>query len=259
MPHSPELNAKIYSLVEQDYPATQYRYQFDKAIPGTRKRPDILVWDQVGYLVCVVEIGYTRPEKLTAYRDELKIPDVRWYDKQGRLHTDVKQVAVVVQVEPTSSLYIYCLEQKIQCPGCLQEWRAQFSIDEFSSDDYDVKEEFLAATAGTETILVTDYVKVWFACSFDQCSSFNCWFDDDSLESDTIIDDLKEYPHHEFGLYYGKRSESMSWSKCVELVRNKFNLELRYEGGRFIDPDRNREYTKSLMQLRQKISSEAAE
>lgn len=34
----------------------------------------------------MVEIGNTRPEKLTAYRDDLKIPDVRWYDKQGRLH-----------------------------------------------------------------------------------------------------------------------------------------------------------------------------
>jgi hypothetical protein len=37
-------------------------------------------------LVCVVEIGYTRPEKLKLYHEH-EIKDVRWYDKKGRLHS----------------------------------------------------------------------------------------------------------------------------------------------------------------------------
>jgi len=42
--------------------------------------PDILVLDFDGRLLCVVEIGYTRPEKLGRYQ-ALGIPDVRWYAK----------------------------------------------------------------------------------------------------------------------------------------------------------------------------------
>jgi hypothetical protein len=91
MPHSAELIETVRRLIERDYPSTQYVYRIERGIPGTGMRPDIMVCDQAGGVFCVVEIGYTLPEKLTAYRDDLKIPDVRWYDKQGRLH--VKAVA----------------------------------------------------------------------------------------------------------------------------------------------------------------------
>jgi hypothetical protein len=47
--------------------------------------PDIQVVDEGGAVHCVVEVGYTRPEKLTRYR-ALGIPDVRWYAKDGTLH-----------------------------------------------------------------------------------------------------------------------------------------------------------------------------
>jgi hypothetical protein len=88
-PHPPEVITRIRRLVEQDYPATQYKYQIEVAIPdtesllGTQMFPDILVWDLYGNLVCVAEIGRAYPEKLIAYHDDLKIPDVRWYDFSG--------------------------------------------------------------------------------------------------------------------------------------------------------------------------------
>jgi hypothetical protein len=50
---------------------------------GRRMLPDILVRDQNGRMVCVVEIGNTRPEKLIACHDDLEIPDVRWYAFEG--------------------------------------------------------------------------------------------------------------------------------------------------------------------------------
>jgi hypothetical protein len=84
--HSPDLIQQILSMVQADYPPSQFDFVIEKAIPGTRMHPDILVNDRSGKHCCAVEIGYTRPEKLTAYRKDLKIPDVRWYDKAGNLH-----------------------------------------------------------------------------------------------------------------------------------------------------------------------------
>jgi hypothetical protein len=101
MPHSPNLIASILRLVEKDYPPGSYRYEIERPIPGTKMFPDILVWS--GHRIqCAVEIGYTRPEKLTAYRAEHKIPDVRWYDKAGNLHADVEErmLRATVYVEP---------------------------------------------------------------------------------------------------------------------------------------------------------------
>ena len=52
----------------------------DSWLSDDRMAPDILVLDFDGRLLCVVEIGYTRPEKLGRYQ-ALGIPDVRWYAK----------------------------------------------------------------------------------------------------------------------------------------------------------------------------------
>jgi hypothetical protein len=85
--HDPTLIRGICDLLEREYSPALYDYVIEKPILGTRMFPDIaIVKKSSKKIVCVVEIGYTRPEKLTAYRRELKIPDVRWYDKQGVLH-----------------------------------------------------------------------------------------------------------------------------------------------------------------------------
>jgi hypothetical protein len=83
MAHPPELTQKILELVKRDYRGGRYRFRIEKGIHNGLM-PDISVHDN-GKLVCVVEIGYTRPEKFAAYT-ELKIPDVRWYDKTGNLY-----------------------------------------------------------------------------------------------------------------------------------------------------------------------------
>ena len=72
MAHSTELIQSIQRLLENDYPADQFNYIIEKAIAGTRMYPDIQVCDMSGKAICVAEIGYTRPEKLTAYRNKLK-------------------------------------------------------------------------------------------------------------------------------------------------------------------------------------------
>jgi hypothetical protein len=84
MAHPPELIQKILELVKRDYRAQRYRYRIEKGIRNGLM-PDISIYED-GNLICVVEIGYTRPEKLIAYCEELKIPDVRWYDKAGNLY-----------------------------------------------------------------------------------------------------------------------------------------------------------------------------
>lgn len=84
MAHPPELIQKILELVQRDYRGQRYRHRIERGIRNGLM-PDISVYDD-GKLVCVVEIGYTRPEKLVAYCEELKVPDVRWYDKAGNLY-----------------------------------------------------------------------------------------------------------------------------------------------------------------------------
>jgi hypothetical protein len=127
MSHSAELIETVRRLIERDYPSTQYVYRIERGIPGTGMRPDIMVCDQAGGIFCVVEIGYTLPEKLTAYRDDLKIPDVRWYDKQGRLH--VKAVAhykkVVAHCESGWRLEIPELDKAL----ATTEQAVRFNID----------------------------------------------------------------------------------------------------------------------------------
>lgn len=101
MSHPPALLAAIRSLLESDYPSSAFRYTIEKVLPGTRLFPDITVRGATGAVVCVAEIGYTRPEKLTAYKTTHHIPDVRWYDKRGTLHPGFDTRLVRARVEIT--------------------------------------------------------------------------------------------------------------------------------------------------------------
>ena len=87
MGHSTDLLQEITQLLLTDYPLELgYKYIYEKAIANAtaRMHPDVIV-ELDNDVVCVVEIGYTRPEKLTEYQ-EMGIPDVRWYDKNATLH-----------------------------------------------------------------------------------------------------------------------------------------------------------------------------
>jgi hypothetical protein len=120
MSHSRELIRMIAEKIFVDYPEAEgYEYVYERSINGTRMMPDIHVL-RGRKVVCAVEIGYTRPEKLTAYRKQLSIPDVRWYSKDGTLHGDVEEriVRVTMDVQPPGTLYFYHLHDEMQCEEC---------------------------------------------------------------------------------------------------------------------------------------------
>jgi len=77
-------------LLEKDYPPPLFRYALDttRLFNGSRIFPDVQVFaPDSDRPVCVVEIGYTRPEKLSYYK-ELGIPDIRWYGRDsGKLYS----------------------------------------------------------------------------------------------------------------------------------------------------------------------------
>jgi hypothetical protein len=255
MGHSAELIQKIRCLIEQDYLPGTYRYQSETSIPGTRMFPDILVSDQANNMICAVEIGYTRPEKLTAYRDRFKIPDVRWYVKQGKLHADVKEVtvALTVQTEPAGRVYAYSLEDCFECPDCLE---TMLATDEDSNEPTDaealeiLEDALKDAKDAVSTLIVTDYVKAWFACFCDKCGSI--WFDEHG-DAEYFCNQLRE--PRDFGCRYGRRTE-IGWEAAVDLVREHFNLELRYEDGLFFDPNHDCDWHKHLLMVRKQAAED---
>lgn len=128
MGHSRDLLERIAADVTSAWPSEQgYRIEFERplAVQGVRGMlPDIQVLDAGGQVRCAVEIGYTRPEKLTAYRAP-GIPDVRWYDKAGTIHGDVNLRVEVVRreerVRPSRTLVFKQLDvnQQATCWDCV--------------------------------------------------------------------------------------------------------------------------------------------
>jgi hypothetical protein len=85
MGHPKALIEMVAADVRRTYPEPKFRYVYEKGLKLTdrRNQPDIQVFKD-STLVCVFEIGYTRPEKLKLYHEQ-EIKDIRWYDKKGRL------------------------------------------------------------------------------------------------------------------------------------------------------------------------------
>ena len=86
MSHSSDLMERFLTKIKKDYlPESGYKYLIEEKLKGSEidVQPDIQVIDDAGLVICVVEIGYTRPEKIALYK-ELKISDVRWYSKDGQ-------------------------------------------------------------------------------------------------------------------------------------------------------------------------------
>jgi len=124
MPHKKELIKKISNIVEKDYPkGRDFKYEYEQTLFGSKPRiePDIQVFND-GALVCVVEIGYTRPEKLNKYY-KLEIPDIRWYSKDG----EPCQTKVVTKTVKTkrkfgkSGWYYVNVRDVTVCPDCYEE------------------------------------------------------------------------------------------------------------------------------------------
>jgi len=116
-----------------------------------------------------VEIGYTRPEKLTTYRQKLKIPDVRWYDKQGKLHADVteKLIKVSLELTPSSTMFVYHVLGQVECvdEACCDVCAGHEDHDEGCEDCHTYRKLDVVTT------VVTDYVKAFFPSFCDKCGS----------------------------------------------------------------------------------------
>lgn len=111
MPHPPALISNILGHVMQSYTGKDVAVEIEKKLPLSNRLvyPDIQVFLS-GVLVCVVEIGYTRPEKIKLYRD-MGIKDIRWYSKDGELiNHNIENKVEVVKFVPDKSTTFKCLK-----------------------------------------------------------------------------------------------------------------------------------------------------
>jgi hypothetical protein len=140
MPHPATLIQSILAQVRSTYSAPEYRFEVERPLflKDRSMQPDIQVFGQDGELLCAVEIGYTRPEKLKHYR-QIGIPDVRWYSKAGELVDDYMTVERRVHViekrlEYSGSawhkLYFTTDDQAVMCSSAAA---AVFSFCEYPS------------------------------------------------------------------------------------------------------------------------------
>lgn len=259
MSHPADLIARIRLQLEQDYNPAQYRYVIEQAIPKTRMFPDILIVRPDGGMQCAVEIGYTRPEKLTAYRRTLKIPDVRWYDKQGRLHGDVEERVVRVRAELTvavpESVRTYCVRDQAACydaeciadvcaacPDCADTF-CDCETDDCNcltllAEQCECDTCFDARYHYVLTHVITDGIKAFFPSLCDKCGA--TWLPD-SADAGSLGIDLVDMTPREFASQYGA-AQRMPWADAVALVREQYDLDLDYEtDGEFLrDDDRQR-------------------
>lgn len=220
MPHSPELIAKILPLLEADYPPSAYAYSIEKMLVGTRMFPDIAVIDPTTkQACCVVEIGYTRPEKLWAYRHQLQIQDVRWYDKAGNLHTkvlDERAVKSTVRLVPTQAFSVYIVHDLVEC--CSDECSEEAAcIGELSASEDD-ESACRYRLCDVVTAVITDWHHVWLPSYCDKCGEYFLANKRDG-SADLILCDLGSSSPREFGLMHGKRLMYGGWDEAVALAR----------------------------------------
>lgn len=263
MSHSAELIQSVRRLLENDYPAHQYKYTIESAIPGTRMMPDIQVRDALGSLVCVTEIGYTRPEKLTAYRKQLKIPDVRWYDKAGNLHADVEErvIRVSIQQQPVGFFAVYRIYDMVECRNESCESIAMVECDltvkelegpEPLSDEVCEKawEVSNCMCMDVTTVVVTDYARVWFICYCDKCGDTWDAATGSSMDLQGIAYDLESMNAGEFARSWGARQFHGDWVGAATWVFNYLGVEPEYKAGEFLSVRLEREFNRSMAAVR---------
>lgn len=261
MGHPTSLIEKILAQLKTDYPEDCYTFKLEKAIAGTRMLPDIQVADLFGRICCAVEIGYTRPEKLTFYRQILHIPDVRWYDKAGNLHADVQErvVRVAIESDPRTKFVGYKVHDMVDCYSeecesqVVADWNAEVvEIEEDMTEEeadelrYEVS-EYLAE----ETILfvVTDYIRVWFCLFCDKCGNTELVSEDYSIDVWAVAEDLRESSAREFSRIWGRRLLDGDWNTAKSFLSD-FGIAVRYEDGDYLNPATKRELDHALTSIR---------
>lgn len=196
--------------------------------------PDIQVRDRQGQIQCAIEIGYTRPEKLTAYRQKFKIPDVRWYDKQGNLHADVTEriVRVSMQLVPEGEFTIWeayaevpCYEDDCTGPMPPEE---ELDLEEHESyEDYyeDWQEE---CHSYVWTLAVTNYSFVWIVSYCDKCD--RVWVQDrEEADMTALWCSIKEMTPLELAKTYTRVFRG-GWAEACAYAKDEFHgFELKPE------------------------------
>jgi len=149
MSHALDLMERFLTMIKKDYlPELGFQYSIDEKLRASDKniRPDIQVIDKVGHVVCVVEIGYTRPEKLTLYH-EIGIKDVRWYSKDGQIvnpHERIHEVLVRYYPEfPEEEVWREVdlnQDSGLICESCLEIYRSEEHLEKCQVPDKQLNE-----------------------------------------------------------------------------------------------------------------------
>lgn len=144
MAHEPGLVERILAQVRGTYPEDGHTYVLERRLVGQTKniQPDIQVLDRDGRVVCVVEIGYTRPEKLREY-SRLGIPDIRWVDRTGTPVNPFAETTMHVVVKATrhrpapGEVWRVVETFGIDCEACLESYRDELDepCDEVPEED----------------------------------------------------------------------------------------------------------------------------
>jgi hypothetical protein len=247
MPHSTDLMLMILAMVERDYPPARHRYAIEKFLPGTRMSPDIAIFGPKGETLCVVEIGYTRPEKLTAYRKTHKIADVRWYDKTGILHGDVQEKTVRLTVTFDSEMDV-----SVYNPFHIVPCRASDCFDEpeQGAEDYakEIERAEEEAPFEVETVLVSDETRAWIFNFCDKCGEQ--WLSSDQYDPDVawIFETLREGDGRSNAAMWGAR-ERMPWAEIRNRLKSAFDFTLVYEDGVWLHSRKQRLFERNVMRL----------
>ena len=221
MAHPKALIESIRGQLALDYPVDTYRYVTEKRLPGTSFLPDIIIYDQANTIVCIVEVGYTRPEKLSHYTAS-GVTDVRWYDKQGHLHGEQYRriVTTVVQKERPTVLvsFVGCVGQV--CPKC-------FGAEDADEDtDEDCVVYSIVIRSDDDRYIVANFCD---ACGTPWCSD---------EEDDITAGIAQNHARHQTslaplqdvtmcpGLEVWHGSATMSWVAARQLVADHLGLEL---------------------------------
>lgn len=229
MGHGKELLTKISSLLERDYPKAKHQYAYEVRLNGSVPKlyPDILIWRQDENItnklpMAVIEIGYTRPEKLMAYKDKYKIPDIRWYSKAGELINPQKIESKIIKTKLANVNKFYNIKIKGYCYDCFKEEWNHWTTDDcgqkllFFDEDEAVSEGDGMATLDCQVDVWSDGEFIYAVQFCDVCGGWRILNDYDlsMLTGWSDMDSFRAFQKE----YYKQRSK-------FELMRQSYNSE----------------------------------
>lgn len=173
MGHPKELIEKFVAIMRETYKEIDghvFRLEESLADHKPRIAPDIQVFDKDNKLISVVEIGYTRPEKIKIYR-ELGVQDIRWYSKEGELiNAEEKTIVIKKKYVSHEEELFYRLDIEfgsgiIMCENCGDAWGDWCSEE---NKDMDILAETSCATVGELWCNKVRGILIYYC---DQCDS----------------------------------------------------------------------------------------